>query len=139
MNNSVIITIILVIVVGAGAFFAGTKYQAGKQQQNFRSQTGRFGQGQGNGMMGRQGFRPVTGEILSVGDNNITVKMPDGSSRIVVVSESTAINKASQGAKSDLKAGETVMVFGQQNSDGSVTAQNIQLNPPNRPNAPASP
>jgi len=55
--------------------------------------------------------------------------LQDGSSRIVIVSETTQINKAEQATKTDLKIGEKVAVFGQENSDGSVTAQNIQLNP----------
>lgn len=41
------------------------------------------------------------------------------------------------GSKSDLKTGDTVNVIGAQNSDGSVTAQDVQINPPsgtfNRP------
>jgi len=43
--------------------------------------------------------------------------------------EKTQINKASEAAKEDLVVGETVAVFGQENQDGTVTAENIQLNP----------
>jgi ribosomal protein S1 len=71
----------------------------------------------------------VNGEIIGVDEKSITVKMQDGSSRIVILSEKTEINKAASGTKDDLKVGERVAVFGQENSDGSVTAQNIQLNP----------
>lgn len=52
-----------------------------------------------------------------------------GSSKIVVLSDKTLINKAEQATKSDLKTGEKVAVFGSSNSNGSVTAQSIQLNP----------
>ena len=37
------------------------------------------------------------------------------------------INKASTGSKKDLKTGIRVVVFGIENSDGSITAQNISL------------
>ncbi len=71
----------------------------------------------------------VLGEITSVDDKSITVKNQDGSSKIVILSDKTEINKASEAAKTDLKIGEKVSAFGTTNSDGSVTAQNIQLNP----------
>jgi len=59
----------------------------------------------------------------------ITVKLPDGSSKIILLSEKTSINKASEGSVADLVVGEKVAVFGTTNTDGSVTAQNIQINP----------
>jgi len=59
----------------------------------------------------------------------ITVKLEDGSSKIILLSEKTSINKASEGSITDLTAGEKVAVFGTTNADGSVTAQNIQINP----------
>ncbi len=129
MNNNTLITIILVIVFAGGGFFAGMKYQQSKQS-TFARQFGqvqgmRTGQGQGN----RQGFRPITGEIISSDDKSITVKLQDSSSKIVLFSDSTTINKADTATKDDLKTGTKVAVFGQTNSDGSVTAQNIQLNP----------
>lgn len=128
MKNTVVM-VVLVLVVGAGAFFGGMKYQQSKRP-NFARQFGegqgmRAGQSQGN----RQGFRPVNGEIISSDEKSITVKLQDGSSKIVLFSDKTEINKASSGAKEDLKTGEKVMVIGTENSDSSVTAQNIQLNP----------
>jgi len=45
------------------------------------------------------------------------------------MSDATQINQVASATKSDLKVGTTVVVFGQTNSDGSVTAQNIQINP----------
>ncbi len=133
MNKNVIMTI-LIIVVGAGAFFGGMKYQQSKVPSFGRQfngmQGGRNGQGQPSGI--RQNFRPVNGEIISADDKSITVKLTDGSSKIVLLSDKTEINKAGEATKVDLKVGEKVAVFGQQNSDGSVSAQNIQLNPINQ-------
>ncbi len=123
MKQSMIMTIVLVVVVAGGAFFAGTKYQ----QSRRGGLTGANGQRQFQG--NRQGFRPVNGQIISTDNNSITVKLQDGSSKIVIISDKTVINQAASATKDDLKTGETVAVFGQDNSDGSVTAQNIQLNP----------
>lgn len=127
MKNSYLVTAILVILVGAGAFFAGTKYQ------QRTGSTGRFGnlQGTRNGNFGQrgQGLRPVNGEVISLDNKSITVKMQDGSSKIVLLTDKTAISTSSAGSRSDLKSGEKVAVFGTENSDGSVTAQSVQLNP----------
>lgn len=132
-----IVLVLLLIVVGIGAFFGGMKYQQNKQpkfNRQFNIQGGQgqqIQQGQGQGvqsqLQGRAGFRPLSGEITSSDGKSITVKLQDGSSRIVILPEKLQINKASEAVKEDLKVGETVMVTGTENSDGSVTAQNIQL------------
>ncbi|MGB9707094.1 MAG: DUF5666 domain-containing protein [Microgenomates group bacterium] len=130
MKNNLIITVIIAAVGGA-CFFAGIKYQQSRQPAFIRQFGGQMGGKQG---VNRLGFRPVNGEIISADEKSITVKLQDGSSKIVIVSENTQINKAAQATKDDLKVGEKVAVFGQENSDGSITAQNIQLNPGwNRP------
>ncbi len=137
-NQHIIITAVLVVVVGVAAFFAGTMYQK-SQRATFalNGQAGQFQGRQGGGFRGgnagfgggANGFRPVVGEIISSDTNGITVKLEDGSSKIVIVSDKTTINKAATGTKDDLKTGEKVAAFGSQNSDGSITAQSIQLNP----------
>ncbi|MGB9637307.1 MAG: DUF5666 domain-containing protein [Microgenomates group bacterium] len=128
MKKNLIITIVVAVLIGGICFFAGTKYQQSKQRSVARQFVGQMGGRQGTGV-NRLGFRPVNGEIISADDKSITVKLQDGSSKIVLVSDNTQINKAQQATKEDLKVGEKVAVFGTENSDGSVTAQNIQLNP----------
>lgn len=126
-NNNLILIVIGVVVVAGVAFFGGMKYQQ-RQVQSGRS--GLFGaNGQFQRGTGRQGFRPVDGQIISVDANGITVKLTDGTSRIVILSGSTSINKSQTAIKDDLKVGETVVVFGTDNSDGSVTAQSVSINP----------
>ena len=132
MKNTKIILIvaILLIVFCGGGFYAGVKYQQSQRGSFFRQLNGQGSQM--NQVRGRMGARPVAGEIISKDDKSITVKLQDGGSKIVLFSDSTSINKASEGSKDDLKTGEQVAVFGTDNSDDSVTAQNIQLNPQNR-------
>lgn len=128
--------VLLILVFGAVGFFAGMKYQ----QSKTTSFAGQFAGGQGglrNGRTGvgtgnRVGFRPVAGEIISADDKSITVKLQDDSSKIVLINDKTVINEAQTVNKSELKVGEKVSVFGSENTDGSVTAQNIQLNPISR-------
>jgi hypothetical protein len=104
------------------------KYQQVKQRNITRQFFNQMGGKQGTGTS-RLGFRLVNGEIIAADEKSITVKLQDSSSKIVIVSENTQINKAEQASKNDLKIGEKVAVFGQENYDGSVTAQNIQTNP----------
>ena len=131
MNKNIILAIVAVTIVGAGSFYGGMQYQ--------RSQAPRLGSGNfqrqmsnGQGTAGMQGsgtgdVQPVSGEILSIDDTGFTVKMPDGSTKIVILSDSPSINKTSGGSKSDLKTGDQVTAFGTANSDGSVTAQSVAI------------
>lgn len=128
MKTSVFITIILVILVGAAAFFGGMKYQQSRIQ-GLRNQ---FGTGRGFGRFGQNsnnGGSAVRGQISSVDNNSLTITLSDGSSKVVIVGDNTSIFKSDPGSKGDLTSGQTVMVFGTANSDGTLTAQNIQLNP----------
>ena len=131
-NDNVITIIIVAVVVGGAAFFGGMKYQETKGRgangtRQFQGANGRGGQN-GGGRLGG-GARPVNGEILSADASSITVKLADGSSKIVLLNDKTSINKASEGTKDELKTGVKVAAFGTENSDGSITASNIQLNP----------
>ncbi len=122
MKNSLPIFIVALIIVGAAAFFAGTKYQANQNRAGGNSQ---FRRVLGNGTNGAV----ERGQIIEVSDNSVTIKMADGSSKIILLSDKTTISQTTAGSKTDLKTGETVAVFGTSNSDGSITAQNVQLNP----------
>lgn len=132
MKNPMILTSIVALVVGGVAFFGGMQYQKTQSispmQGQFRGPNGNGPQGGFPGRSGNgQGMMPVSGEIISLDDTSITVKMQDGSSKIVILSDETNINKSSEGSQSDLQTGETVTAFGTTNSDGSLTAQNVSL------------
>lgn len=123
--------LIIAVVVAAAAFFGGMTYQKSQRSSAFAQfRGGRFGQrGQFAGRTGANGANMVMGSIISADSNSATIKLPDGSSKIVILSSSTTINKQATGSLSDLKSGAHVAVFGTTNSDGSVTAQSIQLSP----------
>ncbi len=131
INKNIVIMVVVVLVAGGIGFFGGTKYQQSKVSANFANRQGvmRFGMGQGGRMMGGNNFRPVMGEIISQDDKSITVKLSDGSSKIVLLSDNTTFNKTTDATKTDLKVGDTIAAFGTASSDGSIVATSIQLNP----------
>ncbi|MEN9328535.1 MAG: hypothetical protein RI947_1343 [Candidatus Parcubacteria bacterium] len=53
--------------------------------------------------------------------------MPDESTKLVILSSTTKVHKNAETTKDELKTGTQISVIGTQNSDGSVTAQDILL------------
>lgn len=132
MKNNTILIIILVVVFAGVGFFAGMQYQKGQggtiaNQQLGNNPQGGFRRGGQGGQYGA--FRPTVGQIVNSDATSITVKMQDGSTKIVLISDKTQFSKTDSATKDDLKNGIEVGVFGTNNSDGSVTAQTIQINP----------
>lgn len=131
-KNNLLMIVITAVIVGIVAFFGGVQYQKSKIS-NFAKgqlqgrQDGLNGNQRGERQGNAQGMQPISGEVTSQDDQSITVKTQDGSSKIIIFSETTKFNKTSEGSKEDLKIGEQVMVIGTTNSDGSLTAQTISL------------
>jgi len=134
MDKKILIKIIVVAVIAAGAgFYGGMKYGESTATQtsanliaNFRGQQAGVGSAS-RGMGQNGGF--AGGQIIAKDATSITVKLQDGSSKIVFVSGSTPVMKSVQGSLSDLAVGENVTVVGTTNSDGSITAQSVQVRP----------
>lgn len=129
-KNNLIITIIVAVLVGGLGFYGGTLYQKNKQgnlaggrmNRGFAPQQGGAAR-QGNAL----GTRPVSGEITNIDNESITIGTQNNGSKLVIFSDSTKINKMSEGTKSDLATGIQITVMGTENSDGSITAQNISI------------
>jgi hypothetical protein len=69
----------------------------------------------------------TSGKITEVSGSSITLQLPNGSSKVVFFSNSTAVSEPTVVSSSVLVAGTTIIVGGTQNSDGSLTAQTIQI------------
>ena len=134
MKNTKLIIGTLLIVIGITGFFAGMKYQQSKgfsmaDMPSGAMHEGMPGQRDPTGARGMNNSGMVSGEIIDKDETSITVKQADESTKIILLSEDTGVNKTSEGSVDDLEAGESVMIFGQENPDGSISAVNIQLNP----------
>jgi hypothetical protein len=66
------------------------------------------------------------GEMIKKDDESITVKLETGS-RIIFYSPKTEVNKMVSASTDELETGTRVSVRGNQNEDGSVTAEQIQI------------
>jgi hypothetical protein len=136
MNKNIIFALVVIVVAGA-SFYGGTIYaQSGQPAAGTRQFTGQAGQFAGRGTAGGMGMRGgfTAGQVVSVGNGSITIQSQNSSStEIVLLSPSTQVLKTVAGALTDLATGASVVVTGSSNSDGSLTAQSIQI----RPSAPA--
>jgi hypothetical protein len=155
-KNTIISLIAVAIIFGGGGFYGGMKYGQNKgtfsaqniqnmtpeqRQQMFASRGGNTASSGGNRMFvanGTGGGGMTSGEIISKDDKSVTVKLTDGGSKIVLLSGSTSINKAAQGTPEDLTVGQQITAMSSSNSDGSVTANTIQIRPNTPPPAPTN-
>ena len=122
----IIIAVVIALVFGVAGYFIGSAYgsRSGLSGgQAYQRQAGqRVFRGGANGGV-------VSGQIVSFDDKSITVQSPSGGSKVVFYSTSTEISKMATSSANDLANNENITVIGSQNSDGSVTAQSIQIRP----------
>jgi hypothetical protein len=106
-----------------------------KMREIFQQRGGQlFTQNQGQRQRTGQNF--VLGQVISKDEKSLTIKLADGSTKIVFLSQSTQITKATEGSIEDIEIGKEISVTGTQNEDGSLTARTIQISP--RPFTPGS-
>lgn len=126
MNKKNILVAVAVVVLAGGTFYGGMAYGKTRTAASFQQMRGNF---QGGNRGGAQGGAPISGEILSKDDKSITLKSRDGGSKIVFLSDSTMITKSVAATLDDLAVGTNVSVMGKAGSDGTVSAQSIQIRP----------
>ncbi len=89
-----------------------------------------FGQGSTRSQSGRvRGAGFVTGSLLKKDATSMTVQTRDGSTKLILVTSSTKAMQMADTTIDQFNQGSNVMVNGTANSDGSITAQTVQLMP----------
>ena len=116
-----IIWAVIVVVALVGGILYGKGSVGGQTAARSLASSTRSGYGRA----AAGGF--VSGQIISVDANSMTVSLANGNSQVVFYSSSTQVMKPTIIPASDLTAGTRVMIGGTSNSDGSLTAQSIQV------------
>jgi hypothetical protein len=138
--------ILLAALIAGGSFYAGRAYQTNQADQararfmqdrgmteGEMPQPGQFPSGGGMGFPGRG----TTGVVKTIDGNVITISTAQDVTT-VNLTEDTQIEKYAAATITDLQPGVRVMVTGQQDEDGNITASQIQIvnDDPSGPNLP---
>ncbi|RPI27831.1 MAG: hypothetical protein EHM70_17380 [Chloroflexota bacterium] len=131
--------VVIAVTLAMGSFWGGMAYQsnqAAQIQSNFFSARGgqppdNFpadgSQFQGRGPSGEiLAGRGTTGEVKSVDGDTLTLSTAQDVVTIHL-SDSIEIEKTVSGTIDDLKPGTNIMVVGEQEDDGSITASQVQI------------
>lgn len=154
MNKTLTIIsgIVLVLVVAGASFYGGMVY--GKNQAAASAATGPMnfpqgfqpgdgappfgGRGQGGtggafgAAAGNVADGMTFGEIESIDGNTLTLLTQAGGTVTIQVTDTTLIEKNASVDVTDLATGDTVIVSGSDNDDGSITARSVQVAPAGR-------
>lgn len=142
-NQFMTAVIATAVIVGGGGFYGGMHYAATKNAA-ITQDSGYGGSGSAGRTRGMRGGNGgfASGNIIALDDKSVTIALRSGGpgtsastfntgtgSKIVFLSSGTQVMKTVDGSTTDFAVGDQVMVMGTANSDGSVTAQSIQIRP----------
>jgi hypothetical protein len=129
--NKQIITssIITTIIASSIGYYLGTHRVSTQTNIRSGSMMGQGGAMRGGFARGGTSGGIINGDVVSFTDTILTVKSRDGGSRVILFTGTTKVSKSVEGTRADVKDGSKVLIIGSQNSDGSVTAETVQLRP----------
>ena len=149
MNRAVqiIVGIVVLALVAGGSFYGGMLYGTAQAQAALPAGPGWAGgtlpdtqpggtpgararQGAGAGFGAQAGM--TVGQIDMIDGDTLVITNMNGNQIRVQVTDTTLIEKNASVTVADLAAGETVMVSGSENDDGSITARSVQVSPAGR-------
>ena len=133
-------SIVIALVLMGASFYGGTLYQKNQQssaQARFLASRGINGTftGGGGGFTGGAAGTPgagrgfgggAQGQVKSINGNTISLSTAQNVTT-VTVSGSTVVLKSDPGTIADLKVGDRILVTGQRDSSGNITASQITV------------
>lgn len=124
MNKKIISTAVIALIIGFGGGYL-LHTPPVPTTGGVATRTGGFGGGMRSGAGG--GF--LSGTVAAEDAGSVTLSTRDGSSHVVLITPATSVSKSVSGTMSDVSVGATIIVSGTTNSDGSLSANLIQLRP----------
>ena len=122
-----IVWLVIALIALGGGYYWGNAGAASNVRTAFNSGASGFPTRKFAGAGGAAGSNFVTGQISAMDSSSITLQLPNGNSQVVFYSSSTPVTEPTTVSPSTLKTGTDVIVGGTTNSDGSLTAQTIQI------------
>jgi hypothetical protein len=122
----------LAVLIAGVSFWGGMAYAKSHASAAFRAGAGGaqfFAASGGNRTFRTAGGGATAGSIIAKDATSVTVKSPDGSTKIILLGSNTQVMKAATGTLDDLSVGANVTITGSANSDGSISAETISLRP----------
>lgn len=126
-----------VIIFIVAAFYGGMQYANAKNPTPNGSfsgmnaaQRGQFRTGNSQNVRIAGAGDMTRGEILSLDDHLITIKTESNGSKIVMFSDKTEVTETMIVPKENLSEGKTVMITGETNDDGTISASAIFIREP---------
>lgn len=123
-----IYALVIAIALGGTGFFIG-KGMAAPSAPSF--QPGGFQAKQGSGQMAggikRSAVNLVSGEIIKLDEESITIKAGGNGSKVAYISENTVVSRLATSSVDILQLGQQVTISGQEDSSGIISASSIQV------------
>lgn len=124
----------VLVVVAAIAFYGGMKFDQYQGQGQKSMQFGQPGARNQAGVAGartqnnRIGSGAAIGEVIKKDADSMTVRLPNnGGTKLVILPDLASVVRSVEASSTSIIVGKFVVVSGKANTDGSITAQSVQL------------
>jgi hypothetical protein len=132
MKKTIPLILLTAVVAGGLGFWGGMAYQTSKATASRTAAAAQYaGRAGRTGATAAGGF--VSGQVLSMDAQSITVQLRAGGSQVIFYTPTTTASKPTDVPVSSIAVGDNITVMGTANSDGSVTANSIQVRPAGMP------
>lgn len=137
MKKNILLVLIATVFIICSSFYAGVRYEKNVKipfesrltagLSNIRNQSVSAPRALGNRFQRDAEGGNISGKVVSNENNTVTVQLQNGGTKLVIVPLSAVVTKSNVVKISDITNDQYVMVSGKINTDGSITAQSIQI------------